>query len=219
MSPTSRNKKFLVGVTLVVVAALALKWSLSGPSAKSLARSESADDRLEAVTMIRERTSGDDALLERLADDSEPKVAVEAVYVMAVKRQPRHQPTLSRLATTAKHPTVRRAAAAALGNFKETPPSTLIELLTTPRDDEVRKGAAKGLARLAQDEDKRKASAPALYAALSDPDPEVRIWAITGIYNVTGQQFPGYDASKAPHEQRTVIAFIGKKLREYGLVN
>jgi hypothetical protein len=126
-----------------------------------------------------------------------------------------HQ-ALAALLTDARDPAVRAEAAAALGRFGQTEPSQLAALLEPGGESRVRIGAARGLARLGPH--RPRETAPLFVRGLRDADPHVRVWSITGIYNITGRQFPKYDASRPAESQREVIAFIESKLREQGLL-
>jgi hypothetical protein len=109
----------------------------------------------------------------------------------------------------------RAAAAAALGRMETGDPATLVATLSSERDAKVRAAAARGLARYSSTE--RRDALPALVAALRDPDPEVRRWAIRGIHRVSVQRF-FFEPDKPPAQQEARIAFIKRRLRQLGLL-
>ena len=102
----------------------------------------------------------------------------------------------------------RGAAAAALGECPEVDVRVLTRAMLSDSDAQARAGAAKGLARR-----RDKATLPQLVQALEDPDPRVRLWAITAIRRITAFHFK-YDAARAPEQQRDEIAFITQTLQQ-----
>ncbi len=210
-----RVKWGIAGALLLFAIVILLRAMFGGPDVDELAASDDDKDRLRAVLILQERESDAPELLGRLAGDPVPHVAMQAVTAMGRHRTVDHRKKLRELIETVRDPEVRGAAAAALGHYENTSVSELQALMREGEHPDVRAGAAKGLARKAKHD--RRSTIPALLTALRDHDPGVRIWAITGIYNVSGHQFPGYDAAKDPREMVHVIQFIENKLREKGL--
>lgn len=212
-----RTKWIIAGVCGLVAVVLLGRILFGGEDVDDLANSDDADDRLRAVLIISEEGESPQ-LLQQLASDVEPRVSRQAITVLSKQRTPSHRQVLTELSRSASSPEVRGAAVAALGAYEETSPRELASLLQTRDDPLVRQGAAKALARQGRFDEKATTVTPLLLDALRDGDPEVRIWAIAGITNVSGNRFPGYDASRPPAEQREVIRYIEGKLREKGLL-
>lgn len=210
-----RIKWIISGALLLLAVVMVGRALWGGPDLDELAASDDAKDRLQAVLIIQESQSNSPQLLGRLAADPVPSVSMQAITVMGQNQTTDYRQALKKIISERGDPKSRGAAAAALGHYEETSVREFTALLGRSEHPEVRAGAAKGLARMAQRD--RKSAAPALIAGLRDHDPQVRIWAITGIYNISGHQFPGYNAAIAPNEQAGVIRFIETELREKGL--
>ncbi len=214
---STNAKRILAGVLAVVALYLVVRMFNTGPDVASLAESSDPEDRLEAAVQIADGAAAADSLLSQLSADENEAVAIQAINVLGRRKSEKSRLTLTQLIDRSKQPKVRGAAAAALGHHEKADPQILVRLLDKNKTDRTtRAGAAKGLARLAMHG--RKETAPVLLRALSHEDAEVRAWAIQGIYNLSKQKFPGYDASKPGHEQAIVINFIQRKLREGGLL-
>lgn len=213
----SQRTKWIISSVLIffaVVFAVRAMWG--GEDIDELADSKDENDRLQAVLILQQDQSDSAEMLGRLAGDSSPQVAMQAITAMGRHRTNGHRRKLTQIIGAERNPAVKGAAAAAIGHYKETTVGELTQLMGRSENRQVRVGAAKGLARLARHN--RKTTGPALVAALRDPDPEVRIWAITGIYHLCSHKFPGYDAAKDPRDQAGVISFIERELREKGLI-
>lgn len=210
-----KNPQVLVLGLLVLAGAIALVSYLTGPGrgADRLASSGDPQERLKAV----EASGGDrsEAASERLSQlsrDSDLRVARGAVRALADNRTDRNRELLMEIMEDkSRRGRVRGEAAATLGEYEGTDFRVLTNALRDP-DKDARAGAAKGLVRLRKPE-----AVPELYRALSDPDPEVRMWAISAINKVVVIRF-NYDAGKPPGSQVKQIEYIGQLLRQRGLL-
>ena len=200
---------WIVAAAIMVAAAAVAAWRVGvfGDSGASLARSAKVEDRRAAVeALAKSGSSSASKLLSTLAGDKDPETAMLAVRALGEQQTEQNRDALSHIITDKKLSTAARSeAASTLGKFKDADPAVLTHTLTAEENPEVRAGAAKGLARL-----EMPSTIPQLSAALEDPSPEVRRWAITAIHRMIVRRFP-YDAAKLPETQQDVI----KRIRDY----
>jgi HEAT repeat protein len=163
----------------------------------------------------RSEHAADSPVLVPLTEHQDPAVARAAMDALAEIDPDTARNVLERQLRESQSTQRRAAAAAALGRVKAGNPATLVATLASERDGEVRAAAARGLARYSGPE--RRDALPALVAALRDPDPKVRRWAIRGIHRVSVQRF-FFEPNKPPGEQEARIAFIERRLRVLGLL-
>ncbi len=217
---TEKNKKILAGVLMGIAALLFLRLLFGGDDIDDLAASEDADERLLALDKAHNREDEAAAeVLTQLASDPDPRVASRALKTMGHKRDPRHVATLRKQLVDKTRPVeVRAAAAASLGRYDQTQPTELTGMLRAEKDAKVRAGAAQGLAFMSRS--RKTEIIPDLYKALSDPDPAVRNWAITGISKMTGHRFE-FDAKDKPGSpaHRKIVSDLGQYLRNQKLMN
>jgi plasmid stability protein len=194
----------ILAMTLVIVV-----WRAGafGTSTASLARSDKPEDRQAAIeALAKSRSSTATEALSALAADKNPVTAMMAVRALAEQQTPENQTVLKRIITDKQlKPAIRSEAAYNIGKFKDADPAVLTQTLASDENPDVRAGAAKGLARL-----EMPSTIPQLSAALEDPSPEVRRWAITAIHRMIVRRFP-YDADKPPETQQDTI----KRIRDY----
>jgi len=177
-----------------------------GGDAASLARSSSPEQRLRAVELIRASDPwGGDGLLRDLADDADPRVRVQAIRVLGRRPGDANTAALRRQAE-AEDPAVRSEALAAMGGQPGVPLEQFTGPLRSAASPEVRAAAARALAQR-----KDHAAAPALLAALEDPDPRVRMAAIQAVNELTIWR-TGYEAEALPGTQRQHIQTIRELL-------
>lgn len=199
-------------VILCVLAVVVVAWRFifTGGDGASLT-STNPDKRLIALEGLWQQDSAQArAKLRQMVEDPDERVVLQSIRGMGHNRDDNNRRQLQSLAAIDRPPLYRREAIAALGNYDNVPVSDFVSVLSNEREPQVRAGAAQALARRAD-----KATVPAMFKALSDPDPEVRIWAITGIKNVTYTGFM-YEATTPPQEQQDVIRQIGNYLRKNG---
>lgn len=205
----------VAGVILAAtVSVIIWQFDLFGDSASALANSADPNDRRAAVEQLSKRgDAGASELLSRLSKDSDPWTARYAVRALGEHQTGTNQKLLTRMvADTDLSTAARSEAAATLGKFKNADPEVLTRALIAEEDAEVRAGAAKGLARLEMPK-----TIPQLSAALEDPSPEVRLWAITAIHRMIVRTYP-YDPDKPPGAQQEVIQRIREYLKAAGVL-
>ena len=201
---TTRNK-FALGLTVVLaIVAAIIYWPGGGDPDSS-----DPDQRLAAARALEGKTDeASVAVLRRLSNDRETRVVLAAVS--SIKRgrtAERNRKALVTILAESDSPVARSAAATALGHCPEVDVNVLTAVLSNRREDPiVRAGAAKGLAGRRDGK-----SIPRLVDALEDPDPRVRLWAITAIGRMTALRFD-YDAARPPAEQREKIRHIRETL-------
>ena len=193
----------------MAAAAATVAWRVGafGKSAASLANSPEVEDRRAAIeALAKSRGSSASQLLSTLASDKDTGTALMAVSALGEQQTAENRDVLNHIISDKSlQPAARSEAASTLGKFKDADPAVLTRVLTAEENPEVRAGAAKGLARL-----EMPSTIPQLSAALEDPSPEVRRWAITAIHRMIVRRFP-YDAAKPPETQQDVI----KRIRDY----
>ena len=214
--PERSKTAWIVAGVISVVAVLVIVWQVGvfGDSASALARSADPNERRAAIELLRKRgDSGASDMLSKLANDSDPWTARYAVRALGDHQTGTNQKLLTRMVTdNGLSKAARSEAAATLGKFKDADPEVLTRALAPDQDAEVRAGAAKGLARLEMPK-----TIPQLSAALEDPSPEVRLWAITAIHRMIVRTYP-YDARKPPETQKEVIDRIREYLKKCGVL-
>jgi HEAT repeat protein len=199
----------MVAAAILALAGIVAAWQVGafGTSASTLARSANPEDRQAAIAALA-KTRGQAAskMLTTLAADKDPGTAILAVRALGDQQAPENRDVLNRIIADKGLPKlIRSEAAYTMGTFKDADPAVLTNTLATDADPEVRAGAAKGLAKL-----EMPSTIPQLSAALEDPSPEVRRWAITAIHRMVVRTFP-YDADKPPETQQDII----KRIRDY----
>jgi HEAT repeat protein len=210
------DRKLLIagGVVVALLLLAGAFYFLQGEDLTAKAKSENADDRLAAAKGLGSKTDSESvSALKDLTRSDNVRVAVRAVQSLGEKRTRQKRGVLEEIVRTEKRGKVAGAAAATLGKYEGLQPKVLTAVLHSPQADaEARAGAAKGLSRL-----RKKESVPALVAALSDPDPTVRLWAITAIYKTTKMRFL-FNASKPPATQKQRVDFIRSELKRQGFL-
>lgn len=207
------EKAKMIGAAALGIIALVLVINALLPDDGFDADSDDPKVRLAAVEGLRGHDS--DAARETLREltaDEDIRVVQESVRAMGENRDDRNFAVLREMAKSDQRPEVRAAAYESLGRYESMPTNDLVHALEGEKSAEVRAGAAHAL-RLKADQLREKtdrAAMQALYRALSDPDPDVRVRAISGIKEVIYLNFP-YNARKEPSEQRQVI----NQIREY----
>ncbi len=207
--PERSKTAWIAAAVTLALAGIVAAWHAGAfaMSAGMLARSDKPEDRQAAIAAL--ATSGSAAASETLAAlaaDKDPSTATLAVRALGERQTDLNHDTLKRIiADKSLRPAVRSEAAYTLGSFTKADPAVLTNALAAEEDPEVRAGAAKGLAKL-----EMPSTIPQLSAALEDPSPEVRRWAITAIHRMIVRRFP-YDADKPPEAQQDVI----KRIRDY----
>ena len=207
--PERSKTAWMVAAAILALAAIVVAWGAGacGTSAATLARSANPEDRQAAIAALaKTRSQAASQMLTTLAADKDPGTAILAVRALGQQQTPENQDILKRIVADKGLPKlIRSEAACTMGKFKDADPAVLTNTLANDADPEVRAGAAKGLARL-----EKPSTIPQLSAALEDPSPEVRRWAITAIHRMIVRTFP-YDADKPPETQQDVI----KRIRDY----
>ncbi len=215
--PERAKTAWIVAGVISVAAIVVVIWQMGafGDSTANLADSAKVEDRRAAVEQLGKQDDDDASkLLSKLAKDADPWTARYAVRALGGHQNPTNQKLLTRMvADKGLSKAARSEAAATLGKFKKADPVVLTRTLADKDEDaEVRAGAAKGLARLEMPK-----TIPQLSAALEDPSPEVRLWAITAIHRMIVRSYP-YDARKPPESQREVIQKIRDYLKKCGVL-
>lgn len=209
LGPEKSKTAWIVAAAILALAAVVAAWHAGalGPSAGNLARSDRPEDRQAAIAALATAGSADASeTLAALAADKDPATATLAVRALGERQTDRNHDALKRIITDKSlPPAVRSEAAYTIGSFTKADPAVLTNALAAEQEPEVRAGAAKGLAKL-----EMPSTIPQLSAALEDPAPEVRRWAITAIHRMIVRRFP-YDAAKPPEAQQDVI----KRIRDY----
>jgi len=205
MSPGQIAKSaVLVAVLIAIVIVI---WPSSGDP-----NSPDPDQRLKAIAALGERADAESIeTLVDLAADPEPNVATAAVKAIGMFPKLSPAPLRKILASPDISPPARGEAAAALGKCPKASVevAVLTEILTSKTEDpQVRAGAARGLARR-----RDNMALKELVEALEDPDPRVRLWAITAIGRSTAFRFK-FDAWAPPAKQQNEIRFIKETLRK-----
>ena len=207
--PERSKTAWMIAAAILALAGIVAAWQVGafGTSAATLARSANPEDRQAAIAALaRTRSQAASQMLTTLAADKDPATAILAVRALGDQQAPENQDVLKRIIADKGLPKlIRSEAAYTMGTFKDADPAVLTSTLATDADPEVRAGAAKGLAKL-----EMPSTIPQLSAALEDPSPEVRRWAITAIHRMVVRTFP-YDATKPPETQQDVI----KRIRDY----
>lgn len=211
----SRRLQMLLvfAVLLLAAAGFYFGWMGRGGSGPLPKDTDQLLGRIDEVR--REGSPAESQVLVPLTQHPDAGVARAAMDALAEIDPDTARPVLERQLRQSQTAQRRAAAAAALGRVKAGNPATLVTTLTSERDSEVRAAAARGLARYSGPE--RREALPALVAALRDPDPKVRRWAIRGIHRVSVQRF-FFEPNKPPGEQEARIAFIERRLRALGLL-
>ncbi|MCD6303856.1 MAG: HEAT repeat domain-containing protein [Planctomycetes bacterium] len=212
--PDSRKPVIAAAAILAalgIVAAAAWYFATDLSSARRLAASADARDRLRAIDRLKGQSAARKTL-ELLSRDPDKWVAVKAVRALADQAGERTRRCLVRILQDKRiDPRARGEAATMLGRDKLADDDILARALAAP-EPQVRAGAAKGLA-----ERRDPNTIPQLVAALEDPSTEVRRWAITAIHKMIARRFP-YDARKSPASQREVIERIKAYLKRCGVL-
>ncbi|MFP4053157.1 MAG: HEAT repeat domain-containing protein [Phycisphaerae bacterium] len=210
------DRKLLIagGVVVALLILAGALYFLQGEDLASKAKSDNPKDRLAAAEGLGERSDAESvSTLKDLTRSDNLRVAVRAVQSLGEKRSKEKRRILEEIVRSEKRGKVAGEAAATLGNYDDLQPKVLTAVLNSPQADaEARAGAAKGLSRL-----RKKESVPSLVAALTDPDPKVRLWAITAIYQTTKMRFL-FNASKPPSTQSQRIEFIRSELKHQGFL-
>lgn len=215
--PEKPKTAWIVAGVISLATIVVVIWQMGefGDSAADLASSAKVEERRAAVEQLGKRDDdGASELLSKLAKDADPWTARYAVRALGGHQSDTNQDLLTRMvADKGLSKAARSEAAATLGKFKKADPVVLTRTLVDKDEDpEVRAGAAKGLARLEMPK-----TIPQLSAALEDPSPEVRRWAITAIHRMIVRSYP-YDARKPPETQKEVIQRIRDYLKKSGVL-
>lgn len=209
LGPERSRTAWIVAAAILALAVIVMAWQAGafGTSASSLARSAKPEDRQAAIeALAKSRSSAASEMLSALAADKDPQTATMAVRALGEQQTDQNRDALNRIIDDkGLRPAVRSEAAYTMGRFKDAASAVLTKTLASEENPEVRAGAAKGLAKL-----EMPSTIPQLSAALEDPSPEVRRWAITAIHRMIVRRFP-YDADKPPETQQEVI----KRIRDY----
>jgi hypothetical protein len=201
-------------ILIVVLLGLAgLRYGCRGGPA--VVQGDSVDARLAEIHAIRQgKDPADTEQLLDLSRHQDQRVSRAAIYALASFEGSAPKESLHEVLRNGPTPDARAAAAIALGQ-REDNPRTLIAVLSSERDPQVRAGAAQGLAHYCNPD--RRDALPALMKGLRDPDPEVRAWAIRAIHKVSIKRFL-YEPDKDPREQQDRIAYIEQRLRQLNLM-
>ena len=205
MSPGQIAK--LVVLVVVLIAIVIVIWPSGGDP-----NSSDPEQRLKAIAKL--SGNADDESIQTLVDlaaDPEPNVATAAVKAIGMFPKLSPAPLRKILARPDISPAARGEAAAAIGKCPKASVevTVLTEILASKTEaPQVRAGAARGLARRLD-----KMALKELVEALEDPDPRVRLWAITAIGRSTAFRFK-FDAFAPPARQQNEIRVIKETLRK-----
>jgi HEAT repeat protein len=195
----------LVALGAVLIAFVCVYWPGGNPD------SSDTNERLRVITKLSGKTDAESVdTLVRLTRDPKPHVSILAVKALAAAPKSNYVPLLQILDRTDNTAPVRAEVVAALGKCPKpnVPVTVLTKVLTSDADAQVRAGAARGLARR-----RDKTALKDLVAALEDPDPRVRLWAVTAISRTTALRFV-YDYRVSPSKQKNKIRVIKETLRQ-----
>jgi len=213
----------LITLVALVVGTVMLYWPSSADP-----KSPDVHERLKAISgMVGSSDRGSLDTLGELVSDAELRVAKAAIRALGSRKDEAARLELGQILAKNKIGELRGAAATALGNFKNTDYSLLIDVLLKDKAPKARAGAAKGLKRLhrvlLKDKGPKAKASKAkarsetakvlkvLIKALSDSDADTRrnsheaIGAITAIYFT-------FNASAAPEMRAKQIAEIKSRL-------
>jgi len=159
-------------------------------------------------------SSSDAAKLRDLVNDDDPAVAIAALRGLGQHHDDESLQLLREFAQREDADPKRRAvAAAALGKHERADVDLLTRMVRDEPDDQVRAGAALGLAHHASPaSDGDRQIITALIAGLRDRDPAVRRYSIAAVHRMTVYRFM-YDPAKDPRSQEADIRRIQKVLR------
>lgn len=203
----------LVAALLLVVVGVRLGCSGRGSSGPLPENTDALLGRIDEIR--RQGSAAEGQVLVPLTEHPDAAVARAAMDALAEIDPTTARDVLNRHLRQSQSTERQAAAAGALGRVTEGDAATLVATLRSEPDAEVRAAAARGLARYSGPE--RRGALPALVAALRDPNPEVRRWAIRGIHRVSVQRF-FFEPDKPPEEQEQHIRFIEQRLRGLGLL-
>lgn len=210
------NRRYIIyavaaaALLTLIVARWSCRRGLVAPQGNSI------EALLAQIDVMRQNQSSADVdrLLELTGHESQ-RVALAAVYALGHFKSAAARDALKNVFETTTNPAVRAAAADALGQ-SASDPQALIEILQSHPDPKARMGAARGLARYSTPQ--RRDALPALVKALRDPHPDVRAWAIRGVYRSSIKRFL-YDPKTPPEKQTRQIEYIERRLRELKLMD
>lgn len=206
MKQSSRNRASMVlAVSLALVCAMLLWQRLNGSTdVLAMARSGQVEQRLLALEHLRSMVgpSADEAL-RRLARDEDERVAKLAVRELGGRPSEANRRVLEGvLGDPGVSQSLRGEAIAALGGHAEAGDKPLVRMLQEGESPVIRAGAARALGTRRDRE-----AVPVLIEALSDPDPSVRMAAITAINRMTVRRTT-YRAEAEPGTQDAAIETI-----------
>jgi HEAT repeat protein len=158
--------------------------------------------------------SRDRARLKEFSSHSQVEVARAAMEALVKVDTSGGRQELENILRQSANAEARVAAAETLGFLEEAAP-LLVSVLQSEASDEVRVGAARGLARICKS--RNREALRAMVAALRDKDPEVRTWAFRALRRASGQAF-FFEPKRPPHEQEDRIRLIEARLRQLGLL-
>lgn len=206
----SMRKKLPMALGGIAVLVIAGRLFFGGGDDASLTSSDPVKRLVAMESLLKENTDAARARLRSMTQDDDPRVIMQSLRGMGINRDEANRRQLETFAFESPRPEYRREALAALGQYQNVSVSHFTQVLAGDRDPQARAGAAQALARRAD-----RSTIPAMYKALSDPDARVRVWAITGIKEITFITFI-YEAALPPAEQREVIVQIGQWLQKNG---
>jgi len=171
---------------------------------------------LAEIEAQRQRGSrADTELLKELSQHQEGRVSHAAMSALGHSGTTAGDEHLRGVLRSDANAETRAQAAVALGGSAMADPQEIAVYLTAAQDPVVRAGAAKGLAKWSSPQ--KREALPKLVQALSDPDPQVRRWAIRGIHRVSVKRFV-FDPDAAPETQRERVRYIETRLRQLDLM-
>jgi len=174
------------------------------------------DELLAEIEAQRQRGARADVKrLNALAENSHERVSAAAISALGQSGTTEGDQHLAEILRGGADAEARANAAVALGANPSADPQTITPYLAQGNDPVVRAGAAQGLARWSSPQ--RREALPTLVAALDDPDPKVRAWAIRGIHRISVKRFL-YDPAQPPQTQRQQIDYIKRRLRDWNLL-
>lgn len=220
VGPTSRRITmkeripFYLGAIAVIACVMLMRWGCGRDTTDFTATDDTSQILAHIDALASRGNPADVNVLTNFTTHSDERVVLAAIYALGTIGDSTAVDVLSDLATQVSIPDIRSAAADALaraGNSSST--AQLIEMIKHDQDARVRAGAARGLARRASPENNE--SVPVFFAALRDPAPDVRAWAIRGIRRVSVIRVL-YDPAKPPEQQESQIQTIEEMLRKMG---